>query len=38
MTAAFCAADPANAKQIDQCEKAMSSKGPLSGAMTCDSL
>lgn len=38
MTAAFCAADPANAKQIDQCEKAMGSKGPLSGGMTCDPL
>lgn len=38
MTAAFCAADPANARQMDQCEKAMSSTGPLSGGMTCDGL
>lgn len=37
-TAAFCAADPASARQMDQCEKAMSSKGPLSGGMTCDPL
>lgn len=37
-TAAFCAADPADARPMDQCEKAMSSRGPLSGGMTCESL
>jgi hypothetical protein len=37
-TAAFCATDPASERPMDECQKIMSSQGPLSGSMTCDSL
>ncbi|MGE4251273.1 MAG: hypothetical protein AB7F09_17945 [Parvibaculaceae bacterium] len=36
VTAAFCAADMAAERPMDQCEKALGSAGPVS--MTCDSL
>jgi len=36
-TAAFCVADPADARLMDKCEKAFSSEGQV-GGMTCDSL
>jgi len=36
-TGAFCAADPAAARLMDNCEKALSSEGQV-GAMTCEPL
>lgn len=36
-TGAFCAADPAAARLMDNCEKALSSEGQV-GSMTCESL
>jgi hypothetical protein len=37
-TAAFCAADPANPKNVDPCVKVMSSRGTAPEALTCESL